>query len=118
MKIPDHISESLETIFWDRILKFFDANPDPGSGILVTLDPGWKILGSGIRDKHPESATLPSRKFRLLSKRPHGPSLISKKGNLFFALDLYGLCILFQSEIGLLVASDAAAGRKPASPCG
>jgi hypothetical protein len=29
MKNPDHISESLETIFWVKILKFFDA--DPGS---------------------------------------------------------------------------------------
>jgi hypothetical protein len=27
----DHISESLETIFWVKILKFFDA--DPGSGM-------------------------------------------------------------------------------------
>jgi hypothetical protein len=27
---PDHISESLKTIFWVKILKFFDA--DPGSG--------------------------------------------------------------------------------------
>jgi hypothetical protein len=31
----DHISESLETIFWVKILEFFDANPgwknsDPG----------------------------------------------------------------------------------------
>jgi hypothetical protein len=24
---PDHISESLETIFWVKILKFFDADP-------------------------------------------------------------------------------------------
>jgi hypothetical protein len=29
MNNPDHISESLETIFWVKILKFFDA--DPGS---------------------------------------------------------------------------------------
>jgi hypothetical protein len=29
MNFPDHISESLETIFWVKILKFFDA--DPGS---------------------------------------------------------------------------------------
>jgi hypothetical protein len=29
--IPDHISESLDT--WVKILKFFDAVPDPGSGI-------------------------------------------------------------------------------------
>jgi hypothetical protein len=33
MKNPDHISECLETrtIFWVKILKFFDA--DPGSGV-------------------------------------------------------------------------------------
>jgi hypothetical protein len=30
MNDPDHISESLETIFWVKILNFFDA--DPGSG--------------------------------------------------------------------------------------
>jgi hypothetical protein len=29
MNNPDHISKSLETIFWFKILKFFDA--DPGS---------------------------------------------------------------------------------------
>jgi hypothetical protein len=27
---PEHISESLETIFWVKILKFFDADADPG----------------------------------------------------------------------------------------
>jgi hypothetical protein len=26
-------------------------------------DPGWKKVGSGIRDKHPGSATLPSYSF-------------------------------------------------------
>jgi hypothetical protein len=31
MKIPDHIYERLETIFWVKILKFFHADPDPGS---------------------------------------------------------------------------------------
>ncbi len=31
MNKPDHISESLGTIFWVKILKFFDA--DPGSGM-------------------------------------------------------------------------------------
>jgi hypothetical protein len=31
MNNPDHISESLKTIFWVKILKFFDA--DPGSGM-------------------------------------------------------------------------------------
>jgi hypothetical protein len=56
MNIPDHISEGLETIFWVKILEFFDADPDPGSGIFLSLDPSK--FGSGIRNKHPESATL------------------------------------------------------------
>jgi hypothetical protein len=30
MNNPDHISESLETIFLVKILKFFDAGADPG----------------------------------------------------------------------------------------
>jgi hypothetical protein len=42
MNIADHISESLGTIFWAKILEFFYANPDPGSGI---------FSGFGIRDK-------------------------------------------------------------------
>ncbi len=55
---PDHNSESLETIFLVKILKFFYA--DPGSGIFLTLNPGWENFGSVIRDKHPApgSATL------------------------------------------------------------
>ncbi len=35
---PDHISESLETIFWDKCLNS------------LMRDLGWKELGSGIRD--------------------------------------------------------------------
>jgi hypothetical protein len=46
MNNPEHISESLETIFGVKIRKFFDA--DLGSGM-------EKIR---IRDKHPGSATL------------------------------------------------------------
>jgi hypothetical protein len=42
----NHISDSLETIFWVKILKFFDAAPDPG----------WKK--NRILDKHPGSAAL------------------------------------------------------------
>jgi hypothetical protein len=55
--IPDHISESLETIFGlNTVLIFFDADADPGSGNL--FDPGsgiqdGKKFGSGIREKHP-----------------------------------------------------------------
>jgi hypothetical protein len=47
MNIPDHISESLETFFRLKILKFFDADLDPGSGILLTLDLGWKNSDPG-----------------------------------------------------------------------
>jgi hypothetical protein len=42
MNIPDHISESLETIFWVKLLKFFGA------------DPGWKKFGSGINIPDPQ----------------------------------------------------------------
>ncbi len=31
MNIPDHFSESLETVFGLKMLTFFDENPDPGS---------------------------------------------------------------------------------------
>ncbi len=39
MNIPDHISESLETFFLVKILKFFDVDP----GILFALDPGSRM---------------------------------------------------------------------------
>jgi hypothetical protein len=51
MNIPNQISESLETMFWIKILNFLDLDPDPGSGNL--FDPR-----SRIRYKHPGSATL------------------------------------------------------------
>ncbi len=46
MNIPDHISESLETIFCVKILKFYSADADPG--IFLTLDPGSWIRDSGM----------------------------------------------------------------------
>ncbi len=46
MNNPDHISESLEPIFWVKIFEFFDV--DQGSGM-------EKIRN---REKHPGSATL------------------------------------------------------------
>jgi hypothetical protein len=42
MNNPNHISESVETIFWVKILKFFDA------------DPGRKKFGSGIKSPGPQ----------------------------------------------------------------
>jgi hypothetical protein len=39
MNDPDQICERLKTIFWVKILKFFD------------VDPGWKKFGSGINTR-------------------------------------------------------------------
>jgi hypothetical protein len=44
----DHISESLETMIWVKILHFYYE--DLGSGVGKTQIPGWKKFGSGIRD--------------------------------------------------------------------
>ncbi len=44
MNIPDHISECLELFFGLKILKFFDADPDPGSVIFF-------YPGSGIQNR-------------------------------------------------------------------
>jgi hypothetical protein len=45
MNNQDHICKSLETIFWGKILKFFDA--DPESGI---LDGKNSLPGSGMEN--------------------------------------------------------------------
>jgi hypothetical protein len=58
MNNPDHISETLETFFWVKILKFFDTDPRTWVGKVRIRDPGWKKFGSGIRDEHPGSASL------------------------------------------------------------
>jgi hypothetical protein len=50
MNVPDHSSESSE-IFRAKKLKFLDA--DPGSGIFLTLDPGWKNLDPGWKNSDP-----------------------------------------------------------------
>jgi hypothetical protein len=46
---PGSYSESLETIFWLKILEFFDA--DSGSPNGKNSDPGWKEFGSAIKEK-------------------------------------------------------------------
>jgi hypothetical protein len=68
MNNPDHISESLETNFWVKILKFNDAGP--GSG----MEKFW----SGIRDKHPGSATQVKADPNLLRIRipPHEDKIL------------------------------------------
>jgi hypothetical protein len=41
-----------------KILSFFDADPNPESGIFLTPGSGMEKLRSGIRDKHLGSPTL------------------------------------------------------------
>jgi hypothetical protein len=38
-----------------KIFKFFDEDPGSGNRDGDSWDPGWKKVGSGIRDKHPGS---------------------------------------------------------------
>jgi len=52
---PDHISESLETIFCVKILKFFDVDPGSGMEKIRTREPGWNSdPGSGINIPDPQ----------------------------------------------------------------
>jgi hypothetical protein len=49
-----------------KILKFFDEDPGFRMETVRIRDPGWKKVGSGIRDKHPGSATLTSRNIKMI----------------------------------------------------
>jgi hypothetical protein len=53
MNIPDHISESSETIFWVKIFKFFDADVDPVSGSGNLFDLGFGIRNGKFRSRDP-----------------------------------------------------------------
>jgi hypothetical protein len=53
MNISDRNCEGLETIFGLKVFKFFDADPDPGSGIFLTRDPE-----SGINIPDPQHCYL------------------------------------------------------------
>jgi hypothetical protein len=69
MNNSDHISESLETIFWVKILKFFVAYPG-----WKKFGSGMEKFGSGVRDKHPGSEIL-----LLFSLHPFRPSACTGK---------------------------------------
>jgi hypothetical protein len=67
MNIPDYTSESLETIFGVKILKFFVSDPDPGFGNLFNPGSGMEKIWirnpgsiSKIRDTGRGSVTVPS----------------------------------------------------------
>jgi hypothetical protein len=56
INISDHISQSLETIFLIKILKFFYAAADPDPKIVLPLGPGsgMEKFGSGINIPDPQ----------------------------------------------------------------
>jgi hypothetical protein len=63
MNIVDHIFESLETIFWVKIFKLFDADPESGN----LFDPGSGMEKNRIRDKkNPGSAKLHTSNLRIM----------------------------------------------------
>jgi hypothetical protein len=51
---------------WVKILKFFGGDPRSGIPNGDSSDPGWKKVGTRIRDKHPGSATLKKFNYLLL----------------------------------------------------
>jgi hypothetical protein len=57
MNNPDHISESLEILFWVKYLKFFMRIRDG-----INSDPGCGMEKIRMRDTHPGSATLAEAK--------------------------------------------------------
>ncbi len=87
MNNPDYISESLETIFWVKRHKFFDA------------DPGWKRFESGIRDKQSRirnTALTFSLSIFLSSPFFHSSSLCLRMfSSLHNTLALFALFLLF-----------------------
>jgi hypothetical protein len=50
MNIPDHIFESLETIFWVQTFQFFYADADPGSENLYDQSTNFKCDTQRLRD--------------------------------------------------------------------
>jgi hypothetical protein len=61
MNNPDHISESFETIFWVKILNFFD------------VDSGWKKFGFGIRDGKNSDSGSGMEKIRIQDGKNSDP---------------------------------------------
>jgi hypothetical protein len=63
MNNPDHVSESLETIFGVKILKFFEADPGSGMEKIRIRDRRWKKFGSGINILDPQHRFLHTVSF-------------------------------------------------------
>jgi hypothetical protein len=96
IRVPDHIYESLETIFWVKILKFFDAYPGSGMEKIRIRDPrigtGWKKSepGKTSRIRNTDiSGVECGYEYRLCH---HGKGLFS---NVFFQISTF---FLYQEE--------------------
>ncbi len=107
MNNPDHISESLKTIFWFKIRKFFDA------------DPGSRMEKIRIRDKHPGAATLyRTLIFKLKCTRP---GINSNTADVAHLRNTPGICyynFMFNSRVVCFRTAVRAAGapEPPARP--
>ncbi len=66
MNIPSHIFESLETIFWVKILNYFLRIRVRDPEILLTRDSEWKKFGSGINITDPQHCSVSVIVFPLL----------------------------------------------------
>jgi hypothetical protein len=60
MNISNLFYEYMASVFWAKILKFFDADPDPGSCQLLDPGSGMEKLdpGSGINIPDPQHCLL------------------------------------------------------------
>ncbi len=103
MYIPDHISESVETIFGVKILKFFDADAGSGSGNLFSP-------GSGIRNgtnADPQSRKNIPDSLSRIRNTTHKLSLIL---NLRFFKEKYSSRVINTLTWMLWFRNDAQAG--------
>jgi hypothetical protein len=69
----DHISESLETIFRVKILKFFDSDPGSGMEKFRILDPGFATLFI-LAGYSAAAEPVPAAGGRGLRRLVHGPA--------------------------------------------
>jgi hypothetical protein len=94
MNIPDHFSESLDSFVRLTILKFFDT--DPVWDLFDTINQGSAMekFGSGIRYKHPGSATLVPISWRPVtsgapSQTTRSASPPANSSTILFAVDSF-----------------------------
>jgi hypothetical protein len=92
MNNPNHISESIETIFWLKILYL--------NSLMRIRDPGWKKFGSGINIPDPQHCWS-STEFACLAKKTEQLfDFILSSGPMFQPM----LVVIDSQYTGLIVA--------------